>query len=452
MNYELLLMAFLLVFTLGCGLRALLSPWGRNIRRFAAILLAFLACFILQVCGAFASIGSMVEGLLTAEGNLAALFAASPYLAALLRGVITAFSSAVLLPLVFLLFYFLFRVILRLCIGHLLNRLLDGETENLGFMALRRGTSLVIGAVGGLLISAILLTPLFYFTPYVSSFMKAARTEEAIDAPLWRQMEVLDEELVRPLEDSAAMGVYRTLGLSGLLCNTVSMGSQVEVEGHTIQADKTLHTLLEHGPRILIHLSHEAESDLPLSESMTALAADEAAVNTIADLLRHEAVALSQGRDGLFLKQTAEDEGGAMLNQLTAPFATATPEQVRREFSGLLQACGDLCTQNFFHEVSALFSASEGTEDGNINAALMDNLYLAGRMMDALHRANNESLLIDAIFDFLLQNEDLRTIVTEEMLTDLKVSVANGETTYESFTRFMQSMLDLVSGVAGQEV
>ena len=88
MNYQILILAFLLVFTLGCALRAALSPLGQNIRRFIAIPIAFLICYLLQKGLVFSAIGRFAEGLLEDVDGLSPILQASPYLQGLVEGTV----------------------------------------------------------------------------------------------------------------------------------------------------------------------------------------------------------------------------------------------------------------------------------------------------------------------------------------------------------------------------
>ena len=147
MNFNIILMAVFLVFTIGCAIRALLSPVAKNIRRLVAVPLSFLICYLLQSHGLFDALGNAVEGMLMDNEMLAALLEASPYLDKLIVGTVSGIASSLLFPIVFVLVYLVIRGLLKAFFDRLLLRLLDRQTKNKVIISLRRVGSLLLGVL-----------------------------------------------------------------------------------------------------------------------------------------------------------------------------------------------------------------------------------------------------------------------------------------------------------------
>lgn len=446
MNYNIIFLAFLLVFTVGCALRALLSPVAKNIRRFVAIPLAFLICYFLQLGGMFASIGIFVEGLLAENELIGDLLAASPYLTGLIDGTVTAFASAILFPIVFVLVYFVIRGVLKAIFDRLLLRLLDWKTKNRVISSLRRAGSFVLGGVGGLFLSAVLLMPVFYFFSFGSALSTCARIPCEEEIALHEELEIIDEELILPYEQSPAVAFYDALGLSGLMCHTAELGSRVEIDGKTLYACQTIRNVLAHAPNIYVHMEAWSVSDAPMADDFAALADDPFIIGTITDILHHEAQACAAGVPGIFLHPEAENDttSAYILSIFAETYGGATHTALENDLHTILAAGGPLAKRNFFNDFTRLLdTGSDGDEA--MAAVLLKNLDYVGIVMDALYLSDPTHKFSDTIFDILLTNEDVQKFVTHETIDELNAAVEAGETTYESFTLFLQGLMGIVT-------
>jgi hypothetical protein len=102
-----------------------------------------------------------------------------------------------------------------------------------------------------------------------------------------------------------------------------------------------------------------------------------------------------------------------------------------------------LAKDNFFNNFTRSF---ETGADGNEAMAdvLLSSLGYVGRVMDALYASDPTHKFSDTIFDILLENDDVQKFISRETIDELNRSVANGETTYESFTLFLQGLMGIV--------
>lgn len=445
MNFHILLLAFLLVFALGSALRAAFSSLSKGLLRLLAIPLAFLLCYLFQHLGFFSFGGELVMSFLQDMEGLAPLLQASPYLQAFLEGVSTSLIAAVLFPLCFLIFYYIFRLVLRLALGKCLARLLDRETENKGVLCARMAGSAVAGAVGGVLLSAVLLMPIFYLFSFASAAVTCARTPCEEKIMLYDELVLVDETFVTPYEQAPAVVFYEATGLSHLMCRTAELASRTTLDGREIYASETVRALLTHVPNLYLHLEAWTISDAPMADDLTALADDPFLLGTLADIISHEAKAYATGQDGLLVSPGNEQESSTayLVALFASTYGDATTEEIRGDLHTILAAGSILAESDFFNDFTRIFHT--GTEGDDAMAdVLISNLGYVGRLMDALYAGDPEHRLSDTIFDILLENEEVQKFVTRETIDDLNRAVAAGETTYESFTLFLQGLMGII--------
>ncbi len=448
MNYQIIILTFLLVFTLGCALRALLSPLAKDIRRFLAIPLAFLICYLLQRFGLFATLGAFVEGILEKQPLIGEMLVASPYLTGLLEGSVTAIASSVLFPIVFVLVYFAMRGLLKAILDRLLLRLLDRPTSNRIITAVRRTGAMLVGAVGGLLLTAVLLMPVFYAFSFGTALVNCARVPCDEEIPLREELIVIDEELVAPYEQAAATRFYEALGLAGLMRHTAELGGRTEIDGKTLYAGETLRTVLKHAPHIYVHMEAWTVSDEPMAEDFEALAADGLIVGAIADIIKHEAEAYAAGQEGIFLHPETNDTTSAYILEVFAvTYTSETHDEIEEDLRIVLRAGSHLAKNNFFNDFAKNLTRAE-SQDEAMAEVLIKNIRFVGEVMDALYVSDPAHKLSDTLFDILMQNEDVQTFISPETIAELNREVEAGETTYKSFTIFLQNMLNLISDEA----
>lgn len=445
MNFHILFLAFLLVFALGSALRAAFSSLSRGLLRLLAIPLSFALCYLLQHLGLFRLVGEAALSFLQKNETVAPFLQASPYLAAFLEGVTSSLISAVLFPLCFLILYYIFRLFLRLAFGKCLARLLDRETESGGVACARAAGSAVAGAVGGVLLSAVLLMPIFYLFSFASAAVTCSRTPCEEKIALYEELSILDENFVAPYEQAPAVTFYRMTGLSGLMCHTAELGSRTVVEGKEICAAQTVRSLLTHVPNLYLHMEAWTISDAPMATDLAALADDPFLLGTLADIISHEAKAYAAGQPGLFIEASGEGEGTTpyLLEVFASTYGDATTEEVRNDLHTILSAGSILAESDFFNDFTRAFRT--GTEGDEAMAdVLISNLGHVGRLMDALYAEDPEHRLSDTIFDILLESEEVQKFITRETIDELNRAVAAGETTYESFTLFLQGLMGII--------
>lgn len=444
-NYQSIVLIFLLVFTVGCALRAFFSPLGKNIRRFVAIPIAFLICYFLQRGGLFSAIGLFAEDMLESTDGITKLLEASPYLRGLIEGTVTGISSSLLFPLVFILVYFLVRLLLQLTLGRLLSKLLDRKTKHIGVHAVRTAGGTLVGAIGGVLLSAVLLMPMFYLSTFATAIVDCARIPCEEEILLHEELEIIDEAFIAPYEEAPAVAFYEAIGLSGLMCHTAELGSRIEIDGHELYACRTLRNVLTHVPNIYVHMEAWSVSDAPMAADFIALSEDPFIIGAVADILQHEAQAYANGEPGIFLHPDAEHETSSsyIVEIFAKTYGHSTHAEIENDLHTILAAGGPLAKDNFFNNFTRSFETGADGDEAMADV-LLSSLGYVGRVMDALYASDPTHKFSDTIFDILLENDDVQKFISRETIDELNRSVANGETTYESFTLFLQGLMGIV--------
>ena len=446
MNYQLIILVFLLVFTIGCALRAALSTVSKNICRFISIPIAFLICYALQSGGLFSAIGLFTEEMLAKDPSFGAMLEASPYLRGLSEGTVTAISSAILFPIVFVVLYFVIRLILSLTVGKLLAKALERENEAKGIVIARTAGSSVVGAVGGVFLSAVLLMPIFYIFSFASAVAGCARIPCEEEIALHEELEIIDETFIVPYEQAPAVHFYEAVGLKGLMCHTAELGSRVEIDGHQLSACETIRNVLTHVPNIYVHMEAWSVSDAPMAEDFVALSDDPFVLGIIADILSHEAKAYANGEPGIFLHPEAEHEttSSYIVEIFAKTYGESTHLEIENDLHTILAAGGALAESNFFNDFTRSFETGTDGDEAMANV-LLANLGYVGRVMDALYVSDPTHKFSDTIFDILLENDEVQKFVSKKTIDDLNNAVEAGETTYESFTLFLQGLMGIVT-------
>lgn len=446
MSFPSAILIFLLAFTLGCALRAALSPLSKNIQRFAAIPLAFLLCYLLQYFGFFGTIGTFTETILANDQEFGALLEASPYLCGLIGGTVTAVASSVLFPICFLVFYVLMRLILKLTLGKLISKWIDGATDNRGVCAARIVGGSFMGGVGGVLLSAVLLMPIFYLFSFVSTTVTCARVPCQEEVSLHTELAIIDDTFVQPYENAPAISFYHAVGLSDLMCHTADLGGRIAINGETLNACDSLRNILTHVPNICIYMEAWSISDAPMTADFVALADDPFLIGAIADVLGYEAKTYVANQT---TSETGQNPDSSYIMEIFAKtYSNATHKEIESNIHTVFAASGILAESNFFNDLAR--GITPGTnDDESMTGILLSNLSYIGKLMDALYVSDPTHKFSNMIFDILLENEEVQKLIDHETIDQLNRSVENGETTYESFTRFLQGLLGIITSKDG---
>ena len=185
-----------------------------------------------------------------------------------------------------------------------------------------------------------------------------------------------------------------------------------------------------------------------MAEDFEALAADGLIVGAIAAIIKHEAEAYAAGQEGIFLHPETNDTTSAYILEVFAvTYTSETHDEIEEDLRIVLRAGSHLAENNFFNDFAKNLTRAE-SQDAAMAEVLIKNIRFVGEVMDALYVSDPAHKLSDTLFDILMQNEDVQTFISKETIAELNREVEAGETTYKSFTIFLQNMLNLISDEA----
>ncbi len=152
--------------------------------------------------------------------------------------------------------------------------------------AWKRVVSIATGAISGILVLSISLMPVFYTMSIVSTATDAMEDSDAKDSQIYHILNVVDEYIATPYDESFVAQFYEATGLSGLMNYTVRAGGTITLDsGEVVYADDVLKNLLSNGVSIAAQVL-SAESECPtVKENLDAVLADPMLSSLIADLL-----------------------------------------------------------------------------------------------------------------------------------------------------------------------
>ncbi len=349
MHFEWLLLAFFLVAIIIETVKSFSRSMLKNTLRLGALVLAFLITFILQVCGVFQGIvkSTRLTDIILKSVNFEA-FPGLQGAADLICGLVSTLISMIFFIIVFLVLRMILRIVVHYVVQVIEKKqeekavaleaaknsapVLDEEksdetvekavTEDEivaeevvkdepvketkkpvkekkektkkkkkhGFMyhecAWKKSISIGSGVLSGILTLAILLMPMTYLMSLVTTTTQMVDDTDAVDSPVYKVVQVLDEHVVYPYRDSFVTGLYNTFGLSDLMIYTAKSGGKIELDnGKTVYADDVLKNVLAHGMSAYAQLTSETSTHEQLGDDISAVLADPMVESIFADVI-----------------------------------------------------------------------------------------------------------------------------------------------------------------------
>ena len=152
--------------------------------------------------------------------------------------------------------------------------------------AWKRAISLASGAIGGVLLLAILLMPTFYLTSVMDTVIDAADGSDTEDSVVYQLAEVIDEDVVSPISDNFVFDFYRVTGISGLMNYTTRAGGKMLLDnGTTTYADDVLKNILSHVVSLASQITSQTSECPTVREDVTAIIGDPVVSSILADVI-----------------------------------------------------------------------------------------------------------------------------------------------------------------------
>ena len=152
--------------------------------------------------------------------------------------------------------------------------------------AWKRVVSIATGVISGILVLSISLMPVFYTMSIVSTATDAMENSDAKDSQIYQILDVVDEYIATPYEESFVAQFYDSIGISNLMNYTIKVGGKIVLDsGEVVYADDVLKNVLSNGVSIAAQVL-SAESECPtVKKNLEAVLKDPMISSLIADLL-----------------------------------------------------------------------------------------------------------------------------------------------------------------------
>ncbi len=419
MNLQWILASLLAVALISGAVSSLFRSMLKNSLRLGALVVAFLIAFILQLCGVFQGlVNTLCEAI-----NLASLL---PEEISVLGDVVPALISTVVSSLLFCVAFFILFWIFCVVIHFVLKAIEkknvrraeelsaavsevaapqeeENEPESTETVheetdaepaetpepetapepektkkakkkknpiypecAWQRAISVSASIVCSLLILAILLMPISYTMGLVAEATHSIDGSDSEDSQVHEVIEVLDDYLVTPYEDSFVTGFYRVFGITSLTDYAIKAGGKVTLEsGETVYADDSLREILSSGLLAISQMTSETSECEDVERSVNALLSDPIVGSVAADLLM-----------GVFadmeLQEGEEDDLTVeLVNTFIEHYKNADKATVQLDLGSLGRAVGILAQKK------VIYNAMNGNSS-DLSSLLEDRETLAG--------------------------------------------------------------------------
>ena len=152
--------------------------------------------------------------------------------------------------------------------------------------AWKRIISVATGTVSGLLLLGVLMMPMFYYMSLASATTDAVENTDADDSMVYQLVEVVDDYIVEPFEDSFVNGFYDLIGISDLMNFTTRAGGKITLDnGETAYADDTLKGILSHGISAFSQLTSVKSECNTVGDDVNAIVSDPMVSSVVADVV-----------------------------------------------------------------------------------------------------------------------------------------------------------------------
>lgn len=174
-----------------------------------------------------------------------------------------------------------------------------------------RVISVIVGAVSGILILGIALMPMFYAMDILSSATEGLRGSDAEDSSIYQIVEIIDEDIVKPYEESFVVQFYDSTALIDLINASVRSSGTIKLDdGRKVYADDVIRTILTHGVSAAAQLTSQDTEYKSLGDDIKAITANPLVSTVLSN-------AICGWIDGV---ETPAVEEGDMLGEIKADF------------------------------------------------------------------------------------------------------------------------------------
>jgi len=248
-----------------------------------------------------------------------------------------------------------------------------------------KAISMVSACVSAFLAVGIILMPTFYLMNNVSAITDGIQNTDANDVATYRVIDVIDEHIVEPYENSFVYQLYSSLGIVDLMNATTRLGGQLVMDtGKVYYADDVIRNLLTRAVRVACEVTSGKSEHNNLADDIDALTNEPVVVNMLADIIIDlmEDVEIPEEAEG-------EDILAAFVPQFISHYKNADKATIVSD----LGAISDMIVVLVEHDlISDLISDSFSPE------SLLTDRELLGDTFGAMSMLSPFPSLMDGIF------------------------------------------------------
>ncbi len=193
--------------------------------------------------------------------------------------------------------------------------------------------SVIVGAVSGILIFGVTLMPLFYTMDILSSAAESIRNSDADDSSVYQIVDVLDDNIVKPYEESFVIQFYDSTALIDLIKSSVRTSAKIKLDdGSKVYADDVIRTLLTHGVSAAAQLTSQKTEYKSLGDDIKAITANPLVASILSNAISER----------LLEVEVPAVEEGNMVSEIKADFVehykNASPETIAEDIAFISDA------------------------------------------------------------------------------------------------------------------
>ena len=149
----------------------------------------------------------------------------------------------------------------------------------------RKAMSMVCGVVSGFLLFGILWMGMFYTMDVLSDVTDGIKDTNAEDTKIYQVVEMIDDHLVTPYEESFVYKLYDSMAMVDLMNFTVKAGGKLEVNGEVYYADDIMRDHMTRAVRLACEITSATSDKAHVGEDVDSLVKNPITVNVMAEFI-----------------------------------------------------------------------------------------------------------------------------------------------------------------------
>ena len=149
----------------------------------------------------------------------------------------------------------------------------------------RKAISMVCGVVSGFLLFGILWMGFFYTMDILSDVTDGIKDTNAEDTKIYQVVEMIDDHLVTPYEESFVYKLYDSMAMVDLMNFTVKAGGKLDINGEVYYADDIMRDHMTRSVRLACEITSATSDKAHVGEDVDSLVRNPITVNVMAEFI-----------------------------------------------------------------------------------------------------------------------------------------------------------------------